>query len=61
MTNGVDQDETAPIKAVSSVSTLFAFMLKFISNSRQLFAADDYSRRHFSDEFFLGTLRVKQP
>ena len=25
---------------------------------RQLFAADDFTRHHFSDTFFLGTLRV---
>ena len=45
--------------AVWSGSTLFASFLKFVSNVRQLFAADDFSRRHFSDAFFLGTLRVK--
>ena len=59
MTKSVDPDETAPIGAVSSGSTLFASILKFVSNVRQLFAADDFSRRHFSDAFFLGTLRVK--
>ena len=32
---------------------LFAFIFKFVSNARQLFAADDFSRRHFSDAFFL--------
>ena len=47
MTNSVDPDETAPIGAVSSGSTLFAPILKFVSNVRQLFAADDFSRRHF--------------
>ena len=45
MTNSVDPDQTA-------------FILQFISNVRQLFAADDFSRRHFSDAFFLGTLRL---
>ena len=35
-------------------------ILKFVSNVRQLFAADDFSRRHFSDAFFLGPLRVKR-
>ena len=34
-------------------------MLKFVSNVRQIFAADDFSRYHFSDAFFLGALRVK--
>ena len=30
------------------------FYTKFVSNVRQLFAADDFSRRHFSDAFFLA-------
>ena len=51
MTNSVDPDQTA----------MFASILQFLSNVRQLFAADDFSRRHFSDAFFLGTLRVKIP
>ena len=33
-------------------------MLKFVSNVSQLFAADDFSRRNFSDAFLLGALRV---
>ena len=37
-----------------SGSTLFASILKLVSNVTQLFAADDFSRRHFSDAFFLG-------
>ena len=55
----MDPDQTAPIGVVCSGSTLFASILKFVSNVRQLFAADDFSRRHFSDAFFLGALRVK--
>ena len=35
------------------------FYTRFISNARQLFAADDFSRRHFQLHFFLGALRVK--
>ena len=31
----------------------------FFSNVRQLFAADDFSRRHFRCIYFLGALRVK--
>ena len=58
MTNSVDPDQTAPIGAVRSWSTLFASILKFVSNVRQLFAADDFGRRHFSDAFFLGALRI---
>ena len=51
----------APIGAVCSGSTLFAsILLKFVSNARQLFAADDFSRRHFQMHFFfLGALMVK--
>ena len=59
MSNSVDPDQTAPIGAVCSGSTLFASILEFVSNFRQLFAADDLSRRHFSDAFFLGPLRVE--
>ena len=40
------------------MSTLFASILKFVRNVRQIFAADDFSRCHFSDAFFLGALRV---
>ena len=35
------------------------FYTYFVSNARQLFAADDFSRQHFQMHFFLGTLRVK--
>ena len=60
MTNSVDSDQAAPIGAVRSGSTLFAsHTLKFVSNVRQFVAADYFSRRNFSDEFFLGGLRVK--
>ena len=58
MTNSVDPDQAAPIGAVWSGSTLFASVLEFVNNVRKLFAADDFSRRHFSDAFFLGALRV---
>ena len=51
MTNSVDPDQTAPIGAVLSGSALFASILEFVSNARQLFAADDFSRRDFSDAF----------
>ena len=56
MANSVDPDQTAPIGAVCSGSTLFASIL--VSNVRQLFAADNFSRRHFQMHFFLGALRV---
>ena len=51
MANSVDPDQTAPIGAVCSGSTLFACILKFTSNIRQLFAADDLCRRHFQMHF----------
>ena len=53
MANSVDPEQTAPIGAVRSGSTLFASIVRFVSNVRQLFAADDFSRCHFSDAFFL--------
>ena len=59
MANNVNPDQTAPIGAVCSGSTLFACILKFASNVRQLFAADYFSRQHFIC-IFLGTLRVKR-
>ena len=61
MANSVNPDQTAPIGAVCSGSTLFAsILLRFVSNARQLFAADDFSRQHFQMHFFLGALRVKK-
>ena len=39
-------------------TTLFASILKFATTVGQLFAADDFSRRHFQMHFFLGALRV---
>ena len=50
MANSVDPDQTAPIGpigAVCSGSTLFASIL----NVRQIFAADDFSRRRFQMHF----------
>ena len=35
------------------------FYTKFVSNARQLFAANNFSRQHFQMHFFLGALRVK--
>ena len=52
MANSVDPDQTAPIGAVCSGSTLFACIIKFASNVRQLFSADNIFRF-----FFLGALR----
>ena len=53
MANSVDPDQ------VCSGSTLFASILNLsVINVRQLFAADNFSRRHFQMHFFLGALRV---
>ena len=52
MVNTVDPDQTAPIRAVCSGSTLFASILRFVSSVRQILAADHFSRRQFSDAFF---------
>ena len=54
MTNSVDPDQTAPIGAVCSGSTLFASILKFVINGWQLFAAHDFKRRNFQMHFFLA-------
>ena len=54
MANSVDPDQTAPIGAVCSGFTLFASILKLVSKVRQLFAADNFSRRHFQIDFFLA-------
>ena len=57
MANSVDPDQTAPIGAVCSGSTLFASIL-YLSVMLGNFAADDFSRRHFQTHFFLGSLSV---
>ena len=49
----MDPDQTAPIGAICSGPTLVACILKFASNVRQLFAADDIFRC-----IFVGALRV---
>ena len=59
MSNSVDPDQTAPIGAVCYGFALFACILKFASNVRQLFAADDFSRQHFQIHFSWQSLRVK--
>ena len=53
----VDPDQTAPIGAVCSGSTLFAFILKFVINAWQLFAADNFSRQHFQMHFLGGAFK----
>ena len=59
MANSVDPDQTAPIGAVCSGSTLFAFILNLsvmLGNNLQ----QNFNRRHFQMHFFLGTLRGKK-
>ena len=51
MTNSVDPDQTVPVGAVSSGSTLFAPVFTYVNNVTQLFAADHLSRRHFQMHF----------
>ena len=59
MTNSVDPDQTAPIGAVCSGSTLFACILNlsvmFGKYFQQTTSADD----NFRCIFFLGALRIK--
>ena len=61
MANSVDPDQTAPIGAVCSGSTLFASILNLsvmLGNYlQQMTSADDI----FRCIFFLGALRVKRP
>ena len=56
MTNSVDPDQTASIRAVCSGSMLLASILNLSVMLWQLFAADNFSRRHFQIHFFLGAL-----
>ena len=60
MANSVDPNQTAPIGAVCSGSTLFASILKFVISVWQLFAADDFSRRHFLRHFFFALGRLNE-
>ena len=53
MANSMDPDQTAPIGAVCSGSTLFASIL----NSSVLLS-NYFQQTTFSDAFFLGALRV---
>ena len=54
MANSVDPDQTAPRGAVCSGSTLFASIPNL-----SVMLTDDFSRRHFQMNFFLGALRVQ--
>ena len=50
----MDPDQTAPLGAVWSESTLFAYMQNVSLKSLQEDAADDTSRRHFQMQIFLA-------
>ena len=54
MANSVDPDQTVPIGAVCSGSTLFASIL----NSSAIICIRRFQQTTFSDAFFLGALRV---
>ena len=58
------EKQCGPRSDCSYKSSLFwvhavCFSTYFVSNIRQLFAADGFSRRHYQMHFFLGALRVK--
>ena len=59
MANSVDPDQTAPRSSLFWVHAV-CFYTQFVSNVRQLFAEDDFSRRHFQMHFFLGAVRVNE-
>ena len=61
MANSVDQDQTAPIGAVCPGSRLFASILNKSVMSGQLFAADDFSRRHYHMHFSWRFKVVRDP
>ena len=57
MANSVDPDQTAPIGAVCSGSTLYASILN--SSVKLGNYLQQLQQTTFSDAFFLGALRVK--
>ena len=59
MANSVDPDQTAPIGAVCSGSTLFASILNSSVMLGNYLQQTTSCRRHFQMYFFLGALRVK--
>ena len=54
MANSVDPDQTAPLGAVCSGSTVFASILNW-----RLMLGNYLQQTTFSDAFFLGALRAK--
>ena len=53
MTNSVDPDQMLLLEQ-SDLGPPCLHLYLMVSNVRQLFAADDFSRRHFSDAFILA-------
>ena len=58
MANSVDPDQTAPIGAVCSGSTLFDYILNLSVMLGNYLRQDDFSRQHFQMHFFLSAFRV---
>ena len=54
MTNGVDKDQTAPIGAVLSGSTLFVSILYLVGNVRQYLQQTTSADVIFQMHFFLA-------
>ena len=54
MTNSVDPNQTAPIGAVLSGSTLFASILKLVSNGRQYLQQTTSADVIFQMQFYLA-------
>ena len=57
MANNMGPDQTTPIGAVCSGSTLFVSILNSSVMLGNIFAADDFSRQHFQMHFFLGAFK----
>ena len=55
MANSVVPDQTAPIGALCSASTLFASIINL-----SVMLGNYFQQKTFSDAFFLGALRVKK-
>ena len=60
MANSVDPDQTAPIGAVCSGSTLFASIPFSSVMTKAIICSRRFQQTTFSGAFFLGTLRFKK-
>ena len=59
MTNSVDPHQTAPVGAVCSGFTPFAFILNSSVMLGNYLLQTNFQQTHFQMHFFLGALRVK--